>query len=117
MARVLLIDDNDLLRGSIYSAVSSHPDIRIVGEGSDGSEALDLVTLHKPDVVVMDAQMPRTDGIEATRLLRHAHPGLPVIAHSSDPNAAVAMLAAGASLFVLKGAVAELVEAILQVLE
>ena len=69
MIRVLLADDQALVRGGFRVILESQPDIAVVGEAADGAEAIELARLHKPDVVLMDVRMPRLDGIEATRRL------------------------------------------------
>ena len=69
MIRVLLADDQALVRGGFRVILESQPDITVVGEAADGAEAVELARLHKPDVVLMDVRMPRLDGIEATRRL------------------------------------------------
>ena len=69
MIRVLLADDQALVRGGFRVILESQPDIAVVGEAADGTEAIELARLHKPDVVLMDVRMPRLDGIEATRRL------------------------------------------------
>jgi DNA-binding NarL/FixJ family response regulator len=69
MIRVLLADDQALVRGGFRVILESQPDIEVVGEAADGAEAIELARLHKPDVVLMDVRMPQLDGIEATRRL------------------------------------------------
>jgi len=65
--RVVLADDQHLVRGGFRVLLSSEPDIEVVGEAADGAEAVDLVRRTRPDVVLMDIRMPGLDGIEATR--------------------------------------------------
>ena len=67
MIRVVLADDQHLVRGGFRVLLSSEPDIEVVGEAADGAEAVDLVRRTRPDVVLMDIRMPGLDGIEATR--------------------------------------------------
>jgi len=72
---VVLADDQALLRAGLRALLDAEPDITVLGEASDGREALDLVRDLHPDVVLMDIRMPGTDGLEATRLIA-AEPGL-----------------------------------------
>ncbi|WP_214412384.1 response regulator [Sphaerisporangium fuscum] len=67
MIRVVVADDQALLRGSFRVLLESEPDITVVGEAGDGAEAVELVRREDPDVVLMDVRMPGMDGIEATR--------------------------------------------------
>jgi DNA-binding NarL/FixJ family response regulator len=69
MIRVLLVDDQPLVRGGFAAILSAADDIAIVGEAGDGREAIDQVKATAPDVVLMDIRMPRLDGLEATRAL------------------------------------------------
>ncbi len=73
--RVVLVDDQDLLRRSLALVVDANPSTSVVGEARDGIEAVEVVRATRPDVVLMDVRMPRLDGIEATRRLC-ADPGL-----------------------------------------
>ncbi|MEU4383384.1 response regulator transcription factor [Micromonospora echinofusca] len=75
MIRVLLVDDQPLLRGGFRALLAAEDDIEVVGEAADGSEAVALVARHRPDVVLIDIQMPVMDGIEATRQIA-ANPDL-----------------------------------------
>jgi DNA-binding NarL/FixJ family response regulator len=65
--KVLLADDQALLRSAFRVLVDSEPDMEVVGEAADGAQALELTRLHRPDVVLMDIRMPGTDGLTATR--------------------------------------------------
>jgi DNA-binding NarL/FixJ family response regulator len=67
MIRVLLVDDQPLLRTGFRMILDSEGDISVVGEAGDGAKAVDEVRALQPDVVLMDVRMPRMDGIEATR--------------------------------------------------
>ena len=76
--RVLIVDDDALVRSGLTTMLSGAPQIEVVGEASDGRGVLPAVDLHHPDVVLMDIRMPRLDGIAATRLLS-AQPHPPAV--------------------------------------
>lgn len=67
MIRVLLADDQVLVRGGFHALLESEDDVTVVGEAGDGEEAIALAAEHRPDVILMDIRMPRLDGIAATR--------------------------------------------------
>lgn len=104
--RVLLVDDHFLVRQGLRKYLSHHLDLELVGEASDGEEAVKLTDLLRPDVVVMDINMPRMNGIEATSSIIRKHPHLPVIGLSFyvDNGNRDAILDAGACLLLEKGA-------------
>jgi DNA-binding NarL/FixJ family response regulator len=103
--RVLLADDQALVRGGFASILAGQPDMEVVGEAADGAEAVELALETRPDVVVMDIRMPRLDGIAATRLLldRHASSARVLVLTTFNQEAYVYdALRAGASGFLLK---------------
>jgi PAS domain S-box-containing protein len=107
--RVLLADDHPLLRKGIADMLMEHPDLNLLGEASNGQEALGKALELQPDVVLMDVTMPVMDGIEATRRIKEAAPGICIIGlsmHESD-DMAVKMKEAGASEYLTKTAAAE----------
>ena len=102
--RVLLVDDHELMRQGLRSIVERDDGIEVVGEAASGREAVALASTLAPHVVVMDVAMQDMNGIEATRQVRSACPGVRVVALSShsDSRYVTAMLDAGASGYVLK---------------
>jgi DNA-binding NarL/FixJ family response regulator len=101
--RVLLVDDNAGFRDSLISLLDTD-EMTVVGQAGSGDQALELVEVTAPDVVLMDVRMPTMDGIEATRRLKATHPGIGIVAltGSEDQRAVRDMLVAGASGYVLK---------------
>ena len=112
---VLLADDQPLLRRGFRMILEAEGDLTVVAEAGQGEEAVDLARRYRPDVVLMDIRMPGTDGIEATRRITAAHPGMRVLALTTFDldEYAFGALRAGASGFLLKDVrPAELVAAI-----
>ncbi len=105
--RVLLTDDERLVRAGLRMILSGEPDIEVVGEASDGYEAIDAARRSKPDVVLMDIRMPRLDGLEATRRLLgglERSPRVIVLTTFDLDEYVYEALRAGASGFLLKDA-------------
>jgi DNA-binding NarL/FixJ family response regulator len=102
--RVLIADDQALLRGSLRVLIDTEPDLVVVGEAGTGAEAVDLVQGESPDVVLMDVRMPDMDGIEATRrITASAHaPKILVLTTFDLDEYVYSALRAGASGFLLK---------------
>lgn len=115
MVRVMLVDDQAMIRQGLRMILDAEPTITVVGEAADGHEALEVAERARPDVVLMDIRMPRMDGIEACRrLLDRTDPARVLILTTFDLDEHVfAALDAGAAGFLLKDAPAEqLVDAI-----
>lgn len=113
--KVLIVDDHTLVRAGIRSLLTLVSDIEVVGEASDGKEALTRVKQLMPDVVLMDLAMPVMGGLEATRRLRREFPRIKVLALTQydDSEYVIPIIEAGASGFVTKmSAFSELAEAI-----
>lgn len=109
MVRVLLADDQRLVRESLATVLGLLDGIELVATASDGEEACAEVAAHSPDVVLMDLRMPRVDGTEATRRLRATHPDVSVIALTTyaDDESVLGALRAGARGYLTKDASAE----------
>jgi DNA-binding NarL/FixJ family response regulator len=85
--RVVLVDDHPLLREGLAALLREDPDIAIVGMAANGQEALDTIPALKPDLVLMDINMPVIDGLEATRRLLQAMPEMRVLVLSANDTA------------------------------
>jgi DNA-binding NarL/FixJ family response regulator len=103
--RVLIVDDHPIFRDGLRTALDGVEEIEVVGSAEDGDEAVALATQLRPDVVLMDLNMPRTGGIEATRRIT-AGSGIAVLVLTmqSDDDSVFAAVRAGASGYLLKGA-------------
>ncbi len=104
--RVLLADDHRIVRAGIRQLLESAYDIEVLAEAGDGEEAQALIQQHRPDVAVLDIQMPKASGIEVTRWVRSHLPEVGVLiltAYDEDPYV-MAVLQAGANGYVLKTA-------------
>jgi DNA-binding NarL/FixJ family response regulator len=113
--RVLLVDDQALFREGLETLLSVHKDIQVVGQASNGQEAVEVAARVQPDVVLMDVRMPVLDGVGATRLLKEALPQCRVIVLTTfdDDEYVFDALRTGAAGYLLKDvASARLVEAI-----
>jgi len=104
--RVLLVDDHEMVRRGLRDFLRLFDDIEVVGEAGDGQEALAATDELHPDVVVMDLNLPRLDGIEATRELRATRPDVEVVALTgfAEDERVMAAIEAGAAGFLLKDA-------------
>lgn len=113
--RVLLVDDHIIVRQGIRAMLNGYADIELIGEAGHGEEAVSLVDQLRPEVVVMDINMPKMSGIEATAAIKRRHPKIPILGlsvNTGDDNEE-AMLKAGASRLLNKeSAVEQLYEAI-----
>lgn len=104
--RLLLVDDQDIVRAGLRSLLEGYPEIEVVGEAGGGSEAITLATQLWPDVVLMDLTMPDMSGAEATRRIKETAPQVHVLALTIHEDEAYffEMLNAGASGYVPKRA-------------
>ena len=103
-ARIILVEDHVVVRQGLRALLADEPDIEIVGEASNGREALQRVQELQPDLALMDISMPSLNGIEATRQIRQQHPEVRIVILSMHSNEEFVfqVLQAGASGYVLK---------------
>ncbi|TDB86372.1 response regulator transcription factor [Actinomadura sp. KC216] len=103
--KVLLVDDERLIRAGLAAIIQAEDDLTVVGEASDGAEVLDAVKRLRPDVILMDVRMPRLDGIQATRRILETIPEPPriiVVTTFENDEYVYDALKAGANGFLLK---------------
>ena len=113
--RVLIVDDHEMVRSGLTAFLRSAEDLELVGEASNGREAIQLSAELCPDVVLMDLHMPEVDGVEAIRVIRECQPEIRVVALTSFPEAGLVerALQAGALSYLLKNVSAsELADAV-----
>jgi DNA-binding NarL/FixJ family response regulator len=108
-ARLVLVDDHHLLRRGFRSLLADEPDLEVVGEASNGHEAIELCQRLHPDFVLMDVRMPEMDGLAATREIKREHPDIAVLIMTMHENTDYLLeaLDAGAAGYVLKDTPAE----------
>jgi DNA-binding NarL/FixJ family response regulator len=105
--RVLIVDDSVRTRDGLRALLTMRPEIEVVGEATNGQDAVRLVAECRPDIVLMDLHMPVLDGVQATQLIKQQWPAVTVVVltvYAVDQSAA---LAAGADAFLLKGGAPE----------
>ncbi len=105
--RILIADDKWVTRRGIRALLSQLPQVEVVGEAADGQESVELVSSCRPDVVLLDVQMPIMDGLEATRHIKSRWPSVRVIVLTMYAQYEAPALAAGADAFLLKGGTTE----------
>jgi DNA-binding NarL/FixJ family response regulator len=118
MIRVLLVDDDPLVRSALALMLGGESDLTVVGQASDGREAISMVDSERPDVVLMDIRMPHMNGLEATKELhsRASPPRVIVLTTFDADDYVIGAIAAGADGFLLKDTPpAEIVEAVKKV--
>jgi two-component system, NarL family, response regulator NreC len=115
LTRILLTDDHTILRQGIRVLFENQPDLEVIGEATNGREAVEFVRELQPDVVLMDISMPEMNGLEATRLIKKEFPQIKVVIltmHETEEYL-VQILQAGATGYVLKQAAdRDLIEAV-----
>jgi DNA-binding NarL/FixJ family response regulator len=113
--KVLIVDDWIQTREGLKALLATAPAVQVVGEAADGRDAMHLIEVRQPDVVLMDASMPVMDGLEATWLVKAHWPQIRVIILTIHTGLRAEALAAGADAFLVKGCPAdELLAAIME---
>lgn len=113
--RILIIDDHQLFREGVKRILAMEPGFEVVAEGEDGNQAISLVEQHEPDVILMDINMPKVNGVEATRELINKYPHVKVLILSihDDESYVTHVLKTGAAGYLLKEMdAASLIEAV-----
>ena len=119
MIRVVVADDHALIREGLTKLLELEDDIEVLGEAGDGQGAINLARRYQPDVILMDINMPVTDGITATRVIKREMPHTRIIALTVyEDEQVVEMVKAGVSAYILKDVAAqELMTTIRRVME
>jgi DNA-binding NarL/FixJ family response regulator len=113
--RILLVDDHPIVRQGLKTLLEGHPGWQVIGEASDGIEALEKAETLNPDVMVLDVTMPRMNGLEACRVMRQRAPKLEILfmTQHDSPQMMREALDAGARGYVVKSnAARDLLEAV-----
>jgi len=113
--RILLVDDHPIVRQGLKTLLAGHPGWEVIGEASDGMEAIDKAESLRPDVMVLDVTMPKMNGLEACRLIRQKAPGMEIlfVTQHDSPQMMREALEAGARGYVVKSnAARDLLEAV-----
>jgi DNA-binding NarL/FixJ family response regulator len=106
--QILIVDDQRPTRNGLRALLSFWPQVEVVGEATNGQDAVDFVAERRPDVVLMDVRMPVMDGMEATRRIKSQTPGVKVILMTMHAEYKAEALAAGADAFLVKGGPSEI---------
>ena len=118
--RMLIVDDHAMVRSGLRYMLSKEPDLKVVGEAANGREALTLCRDLRPDLVLMDVNLPDTDGLTVTQAVKREYPGIGVIIVTvhENPDYLLRALKAGASGYILKDAArSEVLAAVRQALD
>jgi DNA-binding NarL/FixJ family response regulator len=116
MIRVILVEDDEVFRIGLTVSLKQCANIDLVGTASDGQGAITMVNERQPELVLMDIGLPGLSGIEATQIIKTAHPGIKILVLTShaEPKIVDAMMAAGADGYCMKGISTERLYALIQ---
>jgi DNA-binding NarL/FixJ family response regulator len=103
ITNMMLVEDNLRARQALTAFMSLQTGIKVSAEASNGLEAINLIQGHAPDIVVMDAQMPVMDGLEATKIIKKNWPQIKIVVLTMYPNYQPEVMSAGADAFLVKG--------------
>lgn len=105
LIKVLIADDQELIRQSLKIVLSANKDIEIVGTACNGNEVVESVRKYKPDVILMDVRMPEMDGVQCTKVIKESYPNIKIIVLTTfdDDEYIFNALKYGASGYLLKG--------------
>ncbi len=105
-ARIVVADDHELVRSGVLRMLANEPDLEVVGEATNGREALELCRRLRPDLVLMDVRMPVMDGLQATRAIKEELPSVAVLIVTTyeNPDYLFEAITAGAAGYILKDA-------------
>ncbi len=118
-ARLLIAEDFALVREGMRMMLSGNPDLEVVGEAENGKQAVDLCRSLEPDLVLMDVRMPEMDGLETTKVIKEAQPGVSILMVTThrNPDYLLEAVKSGAAGYILKESSAqELLDAVRRVL-
>lgn len=101
--KVLITDDRLTSRKGLRALMLTQPDIQVIGEATNGERAIQFIKDHKPDVVIMDAFMPKMNGLEATRIIKKRWSNIRVVILTLHDDIREEAIAAGADAFLVKG--------------
>ena len=105
MIKILIADDQELIRQSLEIVLNSKPDLQVIGVAADGQEVMQCVRQQRPDVILMDIRMPKMDGVQCTKLIKETYPEIKIVILTTfdDDEYVFNALKYGASGYLLKG--------------